>query len=49
VGEGNGYGHPAAETLTLYELLGTKIYRTDLSGNLAIVESGGSLQVLTSR
>lgn len=49
VGEGNGYGHPSAETLTLYEVLGSKIYRTDHSGNLAIVESGGSLQVLTSR
>ena len=49
VGKDNGYGHPAAETLTLYEVLGTKIYRTDLSGNLAIVESGGMLQVMTSR
>jgi len=49
VGKGNGYGHPSAETLTLYEVLGAKIYRTDNSGNLAVVESGGSLQVLTSR
>jgi len=49
VGQDNGYGHPAAETITLYEVLGTKIYRTDHSGNLAIVESGGRLQVVTSR
>lgn len=49
VGKDNGYGHPAAETLALYQLLGTKIYRTDHNGNLAIVESGGSLQVMTSR
>jgi len=49
VGKDNGYGHPAAETLTLYEVLGTKIYRTDRSGHLAIVESGGMLQVMTSR
>jgi len=49
VGKNNGYGHPAAETLALYQLLGTKIYRTDRSGNLAIVESDGRLQVMTSR
>ena len=49
VGKDNGYGHPAAETLMLYEVLGTKIYRTDRSGNLAVVESGGMLKVMTSR
>jgi competence protein ComEC len=49
VGKANGYGHPAAETLALYELLGAKIYRTDLSGSISIVESGGRLQAMTSR
>lgn len=49
VGRDNGYGHPAPETLTLFEVMGSEIYRTDQQGNIAIVESGGRLQVMTSR
>lgn len=36
VGEGNSYGHPAAETLARLEQTGTKIYRTDQCGHITI-------------
>ncbi|MFI6181845.1 ComEC/Rec2 family competence protein [Nonomuraea sp. NPDC051191] len=46
VGAGNDYGHPATSTLALLHRLGTAIYRTDLSGDLAVVEHEGSLAVV---
>ena len=49
VGANNTYGHPAHETLLLYELLGTRIFRTDTNGAIAIWKSAGSLEVLTAR
>ena len=39
VGAHNDYGHPAAETIELYQSLGTHIFRTDLNGGLAVVDS----------
>ncbi len=37
VGEGNDYGHPAADTLALLEGAGTTVHRTDTGGDLAVV------------
>jgi competence protein ComEC len=40
VGAHNDYGHPAAETIALYESLGTHIFRTDINGGLAVIDTG---------
>src|SRR5690606_23073116 len=42
VGADNGYGHPAPSTLGLLNRLGTRVYRTDQSGDIAIVDQGRS-------
>ena len=36
VGEGNRYGHPAAETLETIEDYGAEVYRTDVQGSLTV-------------
>lgn len=40
VGTDNDYGHPAMSTLGLLRRLGLTVYRTDQSGDLAVVERG---------
>ena len=47
VGRENDYGHPAPETVLMYEALGTKLFRTDQSGDIAIRAESGRLEVLT--
>ena len=47
VGRDNNYGHPAPETLLMYETLGTKLLSTDQSGDIAIRAKSGSLEVVT--
>ena len=49
VGKDNGYGHPAPETISLYELLGSKVFRTDQNGDLAIVVRDSQIRVATHR
>ncbi|MEU1391497.1 MULTISPECIES: ComEC/Rec2 family competence protein [unclassified Nonomuraea] len=46
VGAGNDYGHPATSTLALLHRVGAAIYRTDRSGDLAVIEHEGSLAVV---
>ena len=46
VGKDNGYGHPAPKTLAALRHLGARTYRTDESGDLAIVTSGTGLAVV---
>ncbi|TMR18570.1 MBL fold metallo-hydrolase [Nonomuraea turkmeniaca] len=46
VGAGNDYGHPAPSTLALLRRLGAITYRTDRSGDLAVVERDGGLAVV---
>jgi competence protein ComEC len=47
-GEGNDYGHPAAETLaTLAARPEIAVFRTDLEGDVEIVTDGVSYEVLT--
>ena len=45
VGEGNTFGHPAAETLQVLEQAGVSIVRTDRSGWISFTGSGGELAV----
>lgn len=47
VGAHNDYGHPAAATVQGLEQSGTKVYRTDRDGSVAVVESGGGAEVVT--
>ncbi|MEV4012025.1 ComEC/Rec2 family competence protein [Nonomuraea angiospora] len=46
VGADNDYGHPALSTLTLLRRLGASVYRTDESGDLAVVEREGEMAVV---
>lgn len=48
VGEGNPYGHPAAQTLATLDRLRSRIYRTDKNGAIAIVARSHRLSVHTS-
>ena len=48
VGEGNPYGHPAPQTLATLSRLGSRIYRTDRNGAIAIVARSHRLSVHTS-
>jgi len=45
VGEGNSFGHPAADTLQALEQAGVPIVRTDRSGWISFARNGGELAV----
>ncbi|MFI6498432.1 ComEC/Rec2 family competence protein [Nonomuraea typhae] len=45
VGADNDYGHPAPDTLSLLHRNGTRIYRTDQSGDLAITDHNTTLAI----
>ncbi len=47
VGKDNGYGHPAPELLAALTEGGTRVLRTDTSGDLAVVQVDGGLGVAT--
>jgi competence protein ComEC len=49
VGAGNDYGHPAQETLDALQQIGSKIYRTDLNGNIVVTTDGVSYSVTTQK
>ena len=46
-GRGNTFGHPAPEVVRRLEASGTRIYRTDLHGQITIQTDGRNLQVTT--
>jgi competence protein ComEC len=48
-GADNDYGHPAASTLLALEATGARVLRTDLDGDLVVVERGGRLAAVTGR
>lgn len=48
-GQGNKYGHPHQETLTLLQNLGINIYRTDLNGTILIETDGIDYQIFTEK
>ncbi|MFE0150033.1 ComEC/Rec2 family competence protein [Nonomuraea sp. NPDC059007] len=45
VGSDNTYGHPAPATLALLHRSGTRVYRTDQSGDLAITDHNATLSI----
>ena len=49
VGKDNDYGHPAPETISLYELTGSQVFRTDLGGDLAVSIQDTQIRVATRR
>jgi competence protein ComEC len=49
VGADNDYGHPSPVTLARLRRLGARIYRTDLDGDIAMVDRAGQLAVATSK
>ncbi len=48
-GIGNTYGHPAIETIFLYEAIGAKVLRTDQLGSIAIYFSDGKILASTEK
>jgi competence protein ComEC len=48
VGADNDYGHPSAETLGPLAATGARVLRTDLDGDLVVVERDGRLLAVTS-
>jgi competence protein ComEC len=49
VGEGNGYGHPAPQTLAALSAAGVRTYRTDRHGTVTLTVTGNGLRVDTER
>lgn len=49
VGAGNDYGHPSQETLSNLQRVGSKIYRTDLNGNIVVTTDGQTYSVSTQK
>ncbi|MBB6629301.1 ComEC/Rec2 family competence protein [Nocardioides sp. KIGAM211] len=49
VGADNDYGHPSADTLVPLEATGARVLRTDLDGDLVVVERDGHLGTVTGR
>ena len=48
-GEGNRYNHPHKEPLQRFNDIGAQVFRTDLNGDVVILEQDGSLQSYTSK
>ncbi len=46
VGKDNDYGHPARQTVEMYENTGAQVFRTDEHSDLAIVLDKGDLKVI---
>lgn len=49
VGKDNDYGHPSGHTLDMLRRAGMRVERTDLDGDVAVIEKDGELRVATSR
>jgi competence protein ComEC len=49
VGATNAYGHPTSKTLSALQNTGSKVYRTDLDGNIVITTDGQSYSVSTGK
>ena len=46
VGANNDYGHPAPQTIAAYRAHGVTVWRTDQSGDIAVLGSGNSISVV---
>jgi beta-lactamase superfamily II metal-dependent hydrolase len=49
VGAGNDYGHPTQATLSALQNTGSKVYRTDLDGNIVVTTDGQTYSVSTGK
>jgi competence protein ComEC len=49
VGSDNSYGHPAQQTLSNLQAVGSQIYRTDTTGNVIVTTDGITYSVTTER
>lgn len=49
VGKGNTYGHPTEDTLSRLRDCGTKLYRTDMQGDIICTSNGSSVSFYVSR
>ena len=49
VGEGNIYDHPYQEIIERWQDSGSKIYRTDLNGDIIITSDGDKISISTSK
>ena len=49
VGEGNSYGHPHKETLSLLDSLDAEVWRTDLNGSIVVTTDGSEMQISSER
>ncbi len=49
VGEGNDFGHPAPETLALFDSARVRVFRTDLDGDVTVVVGGSGYRVERDR
>jgi beta-lactamase superfamily II metal-dependent hydrolase len=49
VGAGNSLGHPAVETLSRFQAVGAKVYRTDLAGTVTVSTDGNTYTVATDK
>jgi len=49
VGAGNDYGHPHWQALSRLQSMGTKVYRTDLNGDIVFKTDGSSVSVSTDK
>ena len=49
VGAANAYGHPTSKTLSALQNTGSKVYRTDLDGNIVITTDGQSYFISTEK
>lgn len=48
-GADNRYGHPSQDALNRFKKLGTKLYRTDLEGEVTILSRGTGYEIKTER
>lgn len=49
VGEDNDYNHPSKNILNRWTLLGSKVYRTDINGDIIITTDGYELNIETTK
>lgn len=49
VGAGNTYGHPATGTLDLLQAAGSRVFRTDQRGDIAVSRTDGGTVVVSAR
>lgn len=49
VGKGNDYGHPSSMTLKALKDVGSKVYRTDLNGNIIVATDGTNYAVAVQK